>query len=340
MQIVVRADASHSLGTGHIMRCLTLVEALEADTLFVCTDTPGHLGAMIRARGHVLELLPAGLSLHDDAMATAQVAQNADRVIVDHYGLDSVWEKYMPCPVMAIDDLADRPHVCDILLDQNLGRKAGDYAGLVEPETRCLLGPEYALLRPEFAKARPAALARRSARASQPAQKLLVSMGGTDDLNATGWVLDVLSGMDLPEGFSVDVLLGSTAPHKAIVEKACTDLHVSARLIVGANNVAELMANSDLAIGAAGSTSWERCTLGLPAIMVVLADNQLSVAGVLYKLQVACLVSNGDDLGLIAQIELFTRNSKVRFEMSERAAIVCDGQGVSRVEQILSGYRL
>ncbi|MDN5873135.1 MAG: UDP-2,4-diacetamido-2,4,6-trideoxy-beta-L-altropyranose hydrolase, partial [Sinobacteraceae bacterium] len=205
MNVVFRADASLEIGTGHVMRCLTLANALRetgASCTFVCRAHEGHLGEHIRACGHALHLLPRvadfspddktdpyarwlGSTPEQDAEQTqAVLTSDCDWLVVDHYGLDACWETRLRARarhLLAIDDLANRRHDCELLLDQNLGRDARDYDGLVGDRTQRLIGPRYALLRPEFAQWREISLARRR----QPRlQQLLITMGGVDRDNA------------------------------------------------------------------------------------------------------------------------------------------------------------
>lgn len=334
MHVLVRADAGNELGTGHIMRCLSLLETLGAQALFVCSDTEGHPGDLVVARGHRVHLLEAGLEHARDAVQTAALAAGADLVIVDHYQLDAGWERMMPAPVMVIDDLADRAHVCALLLDQNLGRTDADYDGLVPDACVRLTGPQYALLRPEFAAARVGALAARAAR-SGPAQNVMVVMGGTDALNATGWVIAQMAQMDLPVGMTVTAVLGPTAPHLDAVRDTLATLPCKSALLAGTNRMAELMAQSDLAIGAAGSTSWERCALGLPTVIVVIADNQIDGARALAASGAARQVTLHNDDALKEAIAPLLAGDGERRQMAHAAATLCDGGGALRVADAL-----
>ena len=236
----------------------------------------------------------------------------------------------MRVPVMAIDDLADRAHACAILLDQNLGRTGADYEGLVPEGCVNLTGPHYALLRPEFAAARPAALAARATR-SGPAQHVMVVMGGTDAPDATGWVIGQLAQMNLPSEMTVTAVLGPTAPHLDAVRDALTTLSCKSDLLVGTDRMADLMAGSDLAIGAAGSTSWERCALGLPTVIVVIANNQISGATALVASGAAQQVALHADSTLSATVVPLLAGGADRTQMSQAAAALCDGDGAFRV---------
>jgi len=205
-------------------------------------------------------------------------ALKPDWLIVDHYALDVRWEKALHpyCKrVMAIDDLADREHNCDLLLDQTFGRDLKDYIARVPVSCKILCGAEYALLRPEFSQWREYSLERRE---NSQLKHLLINLGGVDKDNITTQILITLKQCALPSELKITVVMGRTAPWIKEVRQQAQDMPWTTEVVVGVNNMAELMARSDLAIGAAGSTSWERCCLGLPSIMVVLADNQNLIA--------------------------------------------------------------
>lgn len=341
MRIVVRADASRVLGVGHVMRCLTLVEALDAKAWFICSQTDGHIGDLIAARGHQVHLLADAMPAAEDAAHTAAFAAQykASLVLVDHYKLNATWEREMPCSVMVIDDLADRPHACAVLLDQNLGRDLADYAGLVAPECVCLIGPRYALLRPEFQAVRAQSLQARAQKTPLDGSgraHVLITMGGTDAPNATGWVLEALHQMpEICETVRISVVLGPTAPHQQAVRSALETLDCPSTLLIGTDRMASLMAEADLAIGAAGSTSWERCTVGLATITVVIAENQRPIAHALSAAGAATDVALHDTAGLSQTLTDLLRTPAVRHRMSAAAAQICDGAGAARVGETL-----
>lgn len=317
MKIAFRADASLQIGSGHVMRCLALADALRkqgAQCHFISRAHPGHLMEVIRQQGYEVNCLVVPVQQAKTAINTiARTVQDAqkykpdepahaawlgstwqadseetstalaslkpDWLIVDHYALDQRWEEALAAychQLMVIDDLADRPHHCDMLLDQNLGRQPQDYAGLVPTRCQVLTGPDYALLRPEFAALRSYSLQRRQAK---PALRhLLITMGGVDQPNATGQVLQALKTCELSAECRITVVMGLTAPWLKNVQELAEQMPWPTTVLVNVNDMAQRMADSDLAISAAGSTSWERCCLGLPTLMVVLADNQRGIA--------------------------------------------------------------
>ena len=339
--VVFRADASPAIGGGHVMRCLSLADALaEADWscgFAVRSGTLETVPALARSR-HQTRLLA-----HDDAGEPAELARRwpdgADWLIVDHYRRDAAFEQ--ACRpwakrVMAFDDLADRGHDCDLLLDQSLGRDERDYAGLAPAHCRLLLGPRYALLRPAFAALRDAALARRADDGG--IRRILVSLGATDPNNVTAVVLEGI-GRSAVEA-EVDVVMGAAALHLAAVRAVAGRLPQTVRLHVDAPDMAELMVQSDLAVGAAGTTSWERCCLGLPSLLVVLADNQRAIADALVRAEAAARIG-ADRAGLAAadvaaDVGAIAGDPARRRRIAMAAAKIVDGRGVQRVRGVLA----
>jgi UDP-2,4-diacetamido-2,4,6-trideoxy-beta-L-altropyranose hydrolase len=357
MRIAFRADASLQIGTGHVMRCLTLADALRergAQSTFICRRHAGHLLDLIKQRGHEAIALPPaddafiapadpfhakwlGTDWTSDAAQTSQALgeQVVDWLVVDHYALDRRWEQALrphARRIMAIDDLADRPHDCDLLLDQNLGRQSQDYCGLLNCHTQTLIGPTYALLRPEFAQWRKYSLQRRN---KPQLKNLLITMGGVDQANATGQLLDALTHCELPADLCITVVMGPTAPWLAQIQAQATVMPRPTQVLAGVSNMAQLMAESDLCIGAAGSTSWERCCLGLPAIQLVLADNQkginaaLELAGSVLTVQLHKL--QAESPSVFAKVS----RSHVLCDLSKNAAVACDGLGANKTVQWL-----
>jgi UDP-2,4-diacetamido-2,4,6-trideoxy-beta-L-altropyranose hydrolase len=264
-------------------------------------------------------------------------SEPVDWLVADHYALDARWEEAMrPLTkrIMVIDDLADRHHACDLLLDQTFGRQEVDYIPLVPDGCKLLCGSQNALLRPEFAALREYSLKRRA----QPVLKeLLITMGGVDKDNVTGAVLRALQTCSLPGDCSLTVVMGQAAPWLQEVEAIASVMPRPTRVLVGVTNMARLMADSDLAIGAAGSTSWERCCLGLPSIMLVVADNQMKVAKGLEEVGAAFLCLSGPSLPkrldlLLAALYADTKRAAL---MSDAAAKVVDGDGVYSLMKLM-----
>jgi UDP-2,4-diacetamido-2,4,6-trideoxy-beta-L-altropyranose hydrolase len=230
---------------------------------------------------------------------------------------------------MIVDDLADRPHECNLLLDQNLGRTMDDYADLVPENCIVLIGPHFALLRSEFAAMREYSLERR---ASSRIKRLLISMGGVDMSNTTSEILETLKDCPLRDECGITVVMGSQSPWRDNVSAIAASMHWRVEVLTGIDEMARVMADSDLAIGAAGSTSWERCCLGLPTLLVVLSENQWDGARALAKAGAAILV--GEKSTVREQLsQALTRitSDGVLVDVSLNASAITDGRGVMRV---------
>lgn len=273
-----------------------------------------------------------GLSgVDDEASIRAAVPEGCRLLVVDHYMRDAAFEascRPWAHRILVIDDLANRQHDCDFLLDQTLGRQSADYSQLVPARCRMLLGPDFALLRPQFAAARGQALARRAE--GGVARRLLVSLGATDPANMTDRVASAAPGLPL----ELDIVLGAGNEYREAVLQSVKRLKMRARIHTDVSDMAALMVQADLAVGAGGTTSWERCCLGLPSVILVLADNQLGIAAALEKAGAAVnlgTVENLSDSNLAEVLRNLCSNDKRRTVMSERAAAICDGGGVGRV---------
>lgn len=284
MRIAFRADASVVLGSGHVMRCLTLAETLQQqgdEVSFLCREEPGHMAELIRQKGFSCHLLAAGLTpVEDAARCSTVLSAGVDLLLVDHYRLDARWESVMRAHTRAlavIDDQADRCHDCDLLLDQNLFPDMKQrYRGKVPSGCRLLLGPEFALLREEFHR-----LAALTPERDGRLRRLLLFFGGSDPDDLTGRALAELDGLEPP--LCGDVVIGSGNPQLARLRSRCAESRGRWLLHVQTERMAELMAAADLALGAGGSSHWERCRLGLPSLIVTVAANQVPATALLHQ---------------------------------------------------------
>jgi UDP-2,4-diacetamido-2,4,6-trideoxy-beta-L-altropyranose hydrolase len=342
-RIAIRADAATEIGSGHVMRCLALAEGLVArgaHVQFLCREVPGHMIARIEAEGHEVSWLPPGSGFdlaedRDDCIA-ALGTEPVDCLIVDHYGLDARWEsglRHCARKIMVIDDMANRPHDCDLLLDQNLSADpAGRYAAYIRPETRTLFGPRYALLRPAFAEA--------WRERSGPVRRILVFFGGADLPNATAKAVAAVALLAMPD-LAVDVVIGAMYAHAGELENLCASVP-GARIHRDAD-MAALMRQADLAIGAGGTTTWERCAAGLPTLAWPIADNQRPVLAELAAAG-AVLVPDADDTitpeGIMRHLSALMHDEALRDGMSRRARAFCDGRGVARVVAAMAAFDL
>ncbi|HEY2470555.1 MAG TPA: UDP-2,4-diacetamido-2,4,6-trideoxy-beta-L-altropyranose hydrolase [Terracidiphilus sp.] len=279
---MIRADASAQLGTGHMMRCLTLAHALKqegASVAFVSREMPAALERLV-SKNFSLHWLKActgterSLASEEDALETVQYVNylgKPDWIVIDNYSIGLDWERQVRPHVkriMVIDDLANRAHDCDVLLDQNLSPNFEiRYDALVPTDALKLLGPRYALLRSEFYEARNRLRVR-----DGHIRSILISFGGSDPSNETTKALRAMLLLG-PSGIDLEVVLGGSNRQVEAVSNLCSQF-AHARLLHDVSNMADLMAKADLAIGAPGTTTWERCLLGLPAIAIVLAPNQ------------------------------------------------------------------
>ena len=295
MKTIIRVDSSSIIGSGHLMRCLTLAEQLrknqKADIHFITRNLSGNLYPLISDQNFHLHLLPRHrektclvgylfwltVTQQTDASETQAVLRNLgkiDLLVVDNYALDITWEvrvRPLVDKIFVIDDLANRRHDCDMLLDQNFYLdKEGRYDGLVPKRCRMLLGPAHALLREEFH-----VVGRHRRERTGELRNLLVFYGGSDLTNETCKAIRAVLRLNLLE-VQVHVVVGGSNPYKKEVEELCRIqgyLHYHEQV----DNMAELMNMADLMLGAGGTTTWERCFLGLPSIVTAIADNQVKI---------------------------------------------------------------
>lgn len=332
-RILIRADSSHAVGLGHITRCLTLAKELAAKDCqveFLCRDLPDNAAWLPERSGFTVHRLPAmpvdnpsaAATWQDDAKATADIALAGARpicLIVDNYGLDYRWERELHSLVgrlMVIDDLADRYHECDILLDQNYcDNMESRYRGLVPDDCRLFLGLQYALLRPEF---------RVMLGCQRPRdgviRRILIFFGGSDPTNETWKALQALHSWP-GHSLAVDVVIGAAHRQRNEIERLCATrpgTHFHCQI----DYMAELMGNADLAIGAGGTAIWERCAAGLPTVIIAVAVNQIPSAAGVARVGAAVYLGTSDRVTaediFAAVCELNNQPEKVK-EMAARA---------------------
>ena len=332
------------------MRCLTLAEALRAkgaEVWFVSRAHEGHLGGIIEGRGFRLLVLPSSgtakiiteadflavsweRDVEDTAAALDGAGVHPDWLVVDHYGIDVRWERAMrqhAAAVMVIDDMADREHDCDLLLDQNLiVGMTSRYAGKVPLHCGVMVGPRYALLHPVYADLHPSMPPR-----SGPVGRILVSFGGADLGNITGRVIGAFLALGRSD-IVMDVIVDPRHSHRAAMDVRVRGSG-NVRLHSSLPSLAPLMARADLAIGGAGATSWERVCLGLPALVVSLAQNQRPIAEGLQARGLARWLGDQemvDETLLVAEI-----GKVIATGLDEAWSLRCletmDGRGVDQV---------
>lgn len=343
MKVLVRADASTRIGTGHVIRCLTIAKVLrdvDAEVLFVSRNDPGNLIEFTRQQGFNVAVIEHTKIVDElsDAMFTKKIAESffPDWIIIDNYHIDVEWEtilKKVTPKVLAIDDIG-RNHNCTVLLNQSLLPETDDSECKDKSKYnyRRLLGPKYALLGAEYALLRKTLCPR-----SGIIGRLLIFFGGSDVSNETLKVVDALQTAEL-ESLDVDVVVGVNHPNPNGIYERLKD-HPKAKIHRGLPTLAELMVHADLAIGAGGTTSWERAALGLPALVAIVAENQkaqslaLQSAGA-HKVLGSVEHKPGSGEWHAAICALLNAPEQVR-EMSVNAMRLTDGLGAKRVVRTL-----
>ncbi|WP_027963781.1 UDP-2,4-diacetamido-2,4,6-trideoxy-beta-L-altropyranose hydrolase [Halalkalibacillus halophilus] len=355
MNIFIRTDASVDISTGHVMRCLVLAEDLrqhQCHVIFICRETSGHMIKVIEQKGFEVWTLPqyknAQTNLQKwieknwetDAKETIELLSKQVKVswlIVDHYSLEIKWERMIKPYVnrlMVIDDLANRLHECALLLDQNVAKMGPcKYLNLVTEGTVVLSGPKYCLLRQEFRE-------KRCTRARNgKVKRILISFGGSDPTNETFKVLQAIHVMDRPE-IIVDVVIGDTNPNFSDIKDIC-EFIPEATIHFQVDYIAKLMFQADLAIGAGGSTTWERCFMGLPSLTIETADNQSEILSLLSERGVIEHLGKSEDvkpMDITARLQhLMNSPLKVKKMEKEARSIMKDFDESALVNLLLKG---
>lgn len=352
--VVIRADASHAIGTGHVMRCLNLADGLRQKGMsaqFVCSPQEGHVGAVIEARGYPISWLPRrdpsvepgayrdalAIGWRQDADDTVSVIkglpEKPDWLVADHYSLAHEWEaglRPFVGRILAIDDLTGRRHDCDLLLNQNLVDDS-DVALVGEaPGATVLLGPQYALMEPRYA-----ALHERIPLREGPIERLLIFLGDAGGADVTGMALQAF--LELGRGdIVVDLVPALRSPHADRIREMAR-LHPNVHVHQGLPSLAPLIAQADFAIGASGATSWERLCLGLPSLVIALAENQRPIARALHRHGLARWISDVDQVSAAAirqELEPVLA-SGIDPQWSRRCYDALDGKGVGRVTTMM-----
>ena len=335
LSIAFLCDASSRTGGGHVMRCLALADELTGSgatvRFAVNQDAPHVVPSLARAGFPVT----TGRTL----MEAAQIASRqggVDAVICDSYEIDAEIEcslRKIAAKVVAIDDLANRPHACELLIDATYGRSAEDYRDLVPPGATVCVGAHYALLRQEFAALRETSLARRAKEGGT--ERVFIGFGLTDIGGVTARVVAALLHTELKAQF--DVVAGPTAQSLiALAEMTARDSRLA--LHVDPPDMARLMTNADIAIGGGGTSSWERCCLGLPTVLAVLADNQRVASEKLGEAGAVRLALGArEDLvtEITRKVTELSNDASARRRMAGAAAMIVDGRGVTRVGEAI-----
>lgn len=320
------------------MRCLTLADHL-TNSGWTCKfatrteslKTVSHLANT----DHQLVLLD-----EEEKYEAAEITKKAgvnDWLIIDHYSRDATFEtsvSHLAKKILVIDDLANRPHECSLLLDQTFARKPEVYQNLVPQNTVVLAGSDYALLRPQFSQLRSSALDKRTA--SSSVKRIFISLGASDPQQITRCVLETIANLELK--VAIDVVIGNASLETLGLSDFTPNTNQTVEFYGFEADISELMFRADLAIGAGGTTSWERCCLGLPTLVIVVAENQRKISAALSEFGAAVQITEDGRFhrdALAKKLIYFFNNNYARNEMAYIASQVCDGNGVERITTVM-----
>lgn len=349
-----RLDASPIIGSGHLVRSLHLAKALKrrgAKVSFVSRNLSEEytanaissnirvihapdIGSPIEPKANDYKTWLGASEEIDVSQFLSYFGSSSNNVIIaDHYGIGEIWTSHAKNrghKVIAFDDMAEQRLNTDVLINQNLGWKDEHYSGLVKPHTKLLLGPKYAVLAENYASVREL-LVRDFDR--DTGLKVLISLGGSDAFNVSKKIVVALLPILNESDCTITIVVGALNPNQKSLEKLCSRSAGKIKLLYGKSNLAEAYASSDFAIGSVGGSSWERCCLGLPTILVPVADNQIPAAKTLNLAGAGILVKASGEHFESELCEAFKKmcKSKLRLAVSRNAMQICDGNGAERV---------
>jgi len=338
--LIFRVDASPDIGTGHLMRCMALGQTWKdagGNVIFITACQNNALLQRLRAEDFDIHLIPDSYPNTSDWIHTKNIISNYSNawIILDGYHFDENYQiriKELGNKLFLIDDTAhlDR-YYADIMLNQNLHADELNYH--CEPYTKLLLGTKYVLLRKQFMRWQ-------GWRRKIPdiAHKVLITLGGSDPSNQTLKIIRALQKVDI-RGLEVVVVVGASNPHFREIQSTTRNSRFVIRLIRNATDMPELMAWADIAVSAGGSTSWELAFMGLPALLIVLAENQRRSAKLLAERKVFLGLGEGQNVKVqdIAQaLKNVLQNCEIRKKLSQKEHLLVDGMGVERIIKILS----
>ncbi len=353
MNIAIRVDAGYDIGAGHVIRCVSLADELTKrghTVTFISTECPGHYCDFIEKKGyeiHRLTSTPYGSSLtveeknKIDAKLTIEClrGKTIDWLVVDSYLLGVKWEqelRHVVKRIMVIDDFVNRPHDCDILVDQDSLEVSQDrYVRLVGKDTLLLVGVKYVTLRPQFAQARQTLRKR-----SGDVNKLLVGFGGSDNTNCTLKTVETIRRFH-QRITTTHVMVGQANRNKDSILKFCMR-EPSFVLHDQIENVANVMVHSDLGIGAGGTMTWERCCLGLPSLVITIDESQRALNQTLDKMGVVVHLGDDDSVtheAMFGALQSILDDKQRLIEMSRRGMELIDGRGIIRIIDAWETYQ-
>lgn len=350
-KILLRVDSSTNIGSGHVIRCLTLAGSLHKmglECCFVCRPWDGNLIEMIQDRGYRVYKIskPKYIEMNSERQYESWIGATEEEdskeiidivkedgirypIVVDHYGLTKKWHslvKAVSGPIFAIDDLADRELECEVIIDQNVSSEdKGEYRSLVPDGCVALLGPKYAILRAEFYE-------QRASRTRERKNRILIYFGAFDRLNLCSRVARKIRSRS--KDISISVVAGNQYSYTSLSKEFKDDRLVD--IVVNPSSMAELMIEADIAIGAAGTTSWERACVGLPAIIVSVATNQDRVGREIQKTGAGIFLGRIGQVStdkIVSTMEKTMSNDRELQRMSEKGMALVDGMGASRVSR-------
>lgn len=348
MKCLIRSNADENIGLGHLSRCLTLANGLaERDyrCVFLCESVPDDFQKTLLENGHDLALLKANV-VNSPELELAQLqdkyldndgSTDFDLVVIDHYGIDAMWERHVRAytkRILVIDDLANRLHDCDFLLDQTLGRNADEYRKLIPANAHALCGSQFALLKPEYPRYQALAKSRR--KNLSEVKQVAISFGGSAQAPLLRRVLSALVDFDRAREFQISLILSAFDYQNRAFLSFVDELDLDVDVVTNLKDMASVWRDSDLAIGACGTTSWERASLGLPSVTCVIADNQKQIAKALEEAGASRVLELGTEIDerfesrFICAIEELC-DLRVYHEMSQHCLNVCDGRGLERI---------
>jgi UDP-2,4-diacetamido-2,4,6-trideoxy-beta-L-altropyranose hydrolase len=339
--LLIRADASIPVGTGHVMRCLALTQAWQdvgGGAVFAMAESTPSIRARVASETCAVESVSAVAGTQDDASRTIVLARErqAEWIVVDGYQFGADYQRALKAAglrVLFLDDYGHARHYsADLVLNQNVCASTAIYRDR-DAQTRLLLGPRYCLLRREFARWR-----NWNREISSSCHRVLIMMGGSDPENLTARAIEALA-LGRVEGLEATVIIGGSSPHFAAINLAAARSGLSIKVQKDVSDIAEFMAVADVAVSAAGSTCWELCLLGLPALLVDVASNQTALAMELDRR--GCAVHAGDRTvpveKLAAQLKRLIGSGELRQSLSRRSRELVDGNGARRVASVLRG---
>ncbi|WP_420547768.1 UDP-2,4-diacetamido-2,4,6-trideoxy-beta-L-altropyranose hydrolase [Curvivirga sp.] len=333
-KVLFRADASPIIGGGHIYRCLTLADQLSAigiDVSFACShETLRFVSKLQKTNYKIYPLDP----LCDLPYDVVDGVQSFDLLVLDHYDWELENEKnavkFIP-KLMKIDDLPEKKTIADVVLNQNLGIEKEDYSGLVKPSARLLMGPTFALLRPVFYETRKKII--HSRQIQKNVNDIVISPGLSDAADMTSIVLETL--FEIGYNGKIQITIGRDSPNIEKIKETIKN-EKNIHLHVNCEYMEELYAKADLCVGAAGSSSWERCSLGLPTVSVIVAKNQEKIAHFLAEKNISPFVRlDKSTKKLNVMLEKLFLDTNLRKQYSDNSLNACEGNGCMLVVEVI-----